>query len=141
MTLKLISYVHFNGNARAAAEFYQSVFGGELQMSTFADYASEEMPVGDADKDKIMHAFLKGDNGIRIMLSDTPSYMEYVEGSRISLALNSDDETEGRALWDKLTDGGTVTVELQKSMWDSVFGMFTDKFGVEWMIDIGELQD
>lgn len=141
MALKLISYINFNGNAREAAEFYQSVFGGELQMSTFADYESEEMLVDEADKNKIMHAFLKGDNGIQLMLSDTPAYMEFQEGSRITLALNTDNEAEGRALWDKLTDGGAISMELQESMWDSIFGMFTDKFGVHWMLDIGEMQE
>lgn len=141
MALKLIGYLHFNGNAREAAEFYQSVFGGELQLSTFAEYESEEMPVADADKNKIMNAFLKGDNDIKIMLSDVPSYMEYDDGHRISLALNTNDEAQGRALWDKLSEGGTVTMDLQESMWNSIFGMFTDKFGINWMLDIGEMQE
>lgn len=141
MSLKLISYLHFNGNAREAAAFYQSVFGGDLQLSTFAEYASEEMPVSDVDKDKVMNAYLKGDNGVQLMLSDIPSYMEYDDGHRMSLALNTNDEAQGRALWDKLSAGGTITVDLQKSMWNSIFGMFTDKFGVDWMLDIGEMED
>ena len=141
MAVKLISYIRFNGNAREAGEFYQSVFGGNLQMSTFSEYASDEMPINDEDMNKIMHAFLKGENDIKLMFSDTPSNMEYDSGSRLALALNTDDEAEGRALWDKLTEGGTVTLELQPSLWDSTFGMLTDKFGVEWMLDIGEMQE
>ena len=140
MAVKLISYINFNGNAREALEFYHSVFGGTMEVATFADFESEEMPVSDADKNKVMHAFLKGDD-IQLMISDTPSYMEYHEGMRISLALNTDDETKGRELWDKLTAGGSVSMPLVKSMWNSTFGMFTDKFGVNWMLDIGELQD
>lgn len=141
MATKLISYVNFDGNAREAAEFYHSVFGGKLELATFADFESDEMPVEDHDKDKIMHGFLRGDSGIELMLSDTPSTMEYQEGARISLAINCDDEAEGRALWEKITEGGVVTMPLEKSMWNSSFGMFVDKFGVNWMLDIGELQD
>src|SRR5690606_23138474 len=118
----------------------QSVFGGDLQMATFADYASDEMPISDGYKDKIMHAYLKGDSGIELMLSDTPDGMGYEEGARISLAVSSDDEPAARALWDKLAEGGTVTVPLDKSPWGSIFGMFKDKFGVSWMLDIGEMQ-
>lgn len=140
MAVKLISYINFNGNAREAAEFYQSIFGGTLEVSTFADFASDEMPVGDEDKDKIMHSYLKTDSGIELMLSDTPSSMQYQDGARITLALNSDDEALARGYWEKLTEGGTITMPLEKSMWNSIFGMFTDKFGVNWMVDIGELQ-
>ena len=140
MATKLINYIHFKDNAREALEFYHSVFGGTVEIMTYADFASDEMPVSDADKDKVMHGYLRGANGIEMMLSDTPDNMEYQEGARITLALNSDDEAEGRALWNKLTEGGTVTTPLEASMWNSVFGMFTDKFGVNWMVDIGELQ-
>lgn len=140
MATKLISYVNFDGNAREAAEFYHSVFGGKLELTTFADFESEEMPVDEQDKNKIMHGFLRGDSGIELMLSDTPSTMEYQEGSRISLAINSDHEADGRALWEKITEGGTITMPLVPSMWNSIFGMFTDKFGVSWMLDIGEMQ-
>ncbi len=141
MATEVISYINFKDNAREAAEFYHSVFGGKLEVMTFADFESEEMPVGDEDKDKVMHAFLRGESGVELMLSDTPSYMEYHDGARITIAINTDDETEGRELWDKLTEGGKVTMPLEKSMWNSTFGMFSDKFGVCWMLDIGEIQE
>ena len=140
MATKLISYVNFDGNAREAAEFYHSVFGGTLELATFADFESEDMPVEDHDKDKIMHGFLRGDSGIELMLSDTPSTMEYDAGTRISLAINCDSETEGRALWERITEGGNITMPLEKSMWNSTFGMFVDKFGISRMLDIGEPQ-
>ncbi len=140
MTVKLISYINFNGNAREAAEFYHSVFGGKLDIATFADFASDDMPVSDEDKDKVMHGYLRGESGIELMLSDTPSTMEYSEGMRITLAINCDDEAVAREYWDKLTAGGSVTMPLVKSMWNSTFGMFTDKFGIGWMFDIGEIQ-
>lgn len=141
MTVKLNSYIGFKDEARQAAEFYKSVFGGELFMDTFEKYNSPEMPVSDADKNKIMHAYLKGDNGVELMMADTPTGMEYQSGAKISLTLNGDDETKLREYWDKLADGGNVTMPLGKAPWGDTFGMLTDKFGVNWMIDIGPVQD
>lgn len=140
MPAKINSYVNFNGNAREAIEFYKSVFGGEVYMDTFEKFNSPEMPVADTDKDKLMHAFLKGDNGIELMASDTPSTMQFEEGSRITLTLNGDDEALLRGYWDKLSQGGTVTMPLEKAPWGDIFGMLTDKFGVKWMVDIGPMQ-
>ncbi len=140
MTAKLNSYIHFNGNAREAMEFYKSVFGGEVYSDTFEKYASDAMPVAEEDKDKIMHAFLKGDNGIEIMGSDTPSHMEFQAGARLSLTVNGDDETLLRGYWDRLSEGATVTVPLEKAPWGDTFGMLTDKFGIEWMVNIGRVQ-
>lgn len=140
MTVKLNSYIGFKDNARQAAEFYKSVFGGELFMDTFEKYNSPEMPVGDADKNKIMHAYLKGDNDIELMMADTPTGMEFHPGGQISLTLNGDDEAKLREYWGKLAEGGNVTMPLDKAPWGDTFGMLTDKFGVNWMIDIGPVQ-
>ena len=140
MTTKLNSYLHFNGNAKEAMDFYQSVFGGEVHADTFGKFASDAMPVAEEDKDKIMHAYLKGDNGIELMGSDTPSHMEFQDGARLSLTLNGDDEGLLRSYWDKLSEGGKVTVPLDKSPWGDTFGMLTDKYGIDWMIDIGPIQ-
>lgn len=137
MTAKLNSYIHFNGNTQEAMEFYQTVFGGKVYADTFEKFASDVMPVAEEDKDKIMHAFLKGDNGIELMGSDTPSHMEFQPGAQISLTVNGDDETLLRDYWDKLSEGGTVTVPLAKSPWGDTFGMVTDKFGINWMVNIG----
>lgn len=139
MTVKLNSYIGFKDNARQAAEFYKSVFGGELFMDTFEKYNSPEMPVSDDDKNKIMHAYLKG-NDIELMMADTPTGMEFHQGGQISLTLNGDDEAKLREYWDKLAEGGNVTMPLDKAPWGDTFGMLTDKFGVNWMIDIGPLQ-
>jgi len=139
MTAKLNSYINFNGNAKEAAEFYKTVFGGEVFMDTFGKY-SDSMPVDEADKDKVMHAFLKGENGIELMMSDAPTGMSHDSGSQITLALNGDDETTLRGYWDKLAEGGAVTVPMDKSPWGDMFGMVTDKFGINWMVDIGPVQ-
>lgn len=140
MTVKLNSYISFKDNAKEAMEFYHSVFGGEVFSDTFASFASDEMPVADEDKDKIMHAYVKGDKGVELMLADTPTGMEYQDGMRITLTLNGDDEATLRGYWDKLAESGTVTMPLEKAPWGDVFGMLTDKFGVNWMVDIGPVQ-
>lgn len=140
MTVKLNSYINFKDNAQEAIEFYQTIFGGKVYSDTFRSFASDEMPVAEEDLDKIMHAYLKSDNGIEIMVSDTPTGMPYSEGSRITLTLNGDDEELLRDYWGKLAEGGQVTVPLDKAPWGDVFGMLTDKYGVNWMVDIGEVQ-
>lgn len=139
MTVKLNSYISFNGNAKEAIEFYQSVFGGEVFMDTFDSFA-DKMPIQEADKGKIMHAYLKGDNGIELMASDTPSGMQFQSGAQISLTLNGDDEEKLRGYWEKLGEGGQVAVPLDKAPWGDTFGMLTDKFGINWMVDIGSVQ-
>lgn len=139
MTAKLTSYINFNGNTKEAIEFYKSIFGGEVQMDTFDSYA-EQMPMSDADKGKIMHAHLKGDNGIELMASDTPSSMPFQSGAQITLSLYGDDETTLRGYWDKLSEGGQITMPLEKAPWGDTFGMLTDKFGINWMVDIGPMQ-
>lgn len=140
MIVKLNSYISFKDNAKEAAQFYKSIFGGTVYSDTFESFASDEMPVAEEDKQKIMHAYLKGDNSIELMLADTPTGMEYQDGARITLTLNGDDEATLRGYWDKLAEGGTVTMPLDKAPWGDVFGMLTDKFGVNWMVDIGPVQ-
>jgi len=139
MAVKLNSYISFNGDGREAADFYSSVFGGELFLDTFEKFA-DSMPVDEADKDKVMHAYIKGEHGVELMLSDTPTGMEYHDGMRITLTLNGDDETILRGYWDKLVEGGTVTMPLEKAPWGDMFGTLTDRFGVTWMVDIGPVQ-
>lgn len=141
MTVNFTSYLHFAGNAREALEFYKSVFGGELYLSTFEKYESAQMPVAPEDREKIMHGYFKGDNGMQLMASDTPSSMPSpAMGGQISLALSGDDEVALRAYWEKLCDGATVTLPLETSPWGDTFGMLTDKYGVEWMVDIGPVE-
>lgn len=140
MTIKLNSYLSFNGNAKQAMEFYQSIFGGQIYADTFAKFASEAMPVAEEDRDKIMHAFLKGDNDIELMASDTPKGIPFQSGAQVSLALNGDDETVLRSYWDKLSQDGTITMPLDIAPWGDTFGMVTDKFGINWMIAIGPVQ-
>ena len=84
-----------------------------------------------------MHSMVESENGLTFMASDTPTGVEYTPGTTISISLSGDDEQELRGYWDKLSDGGTVTMPLEKAPWGDIFGMVTDKFGINWMVDVG----
>ena len=127
-------YLSFRDTARAAMDFYQSVFGGELTRSTFAEFQASEDP---SEQDKIMHSQLKTDGGLALMAADTPNSMEWSPGSNGSISLGGDNEAELRGYWDKLVEGGTITMPLEKAPWGDFFGMCTDKFGVDWLVNIG----
>lgn len=130
---KLNPYLSFRDNAREAMEFYKEVFGGTLSMTTFKEGGDTHHP--DA-ADQIMHAQLEADNGIVFMASDAPAPMDYKPGNTMSMSLSGDDEKELRGYWDKLSEGGTVTMPLEKAPWGDTFGMLIDKFGVSWMVNI-----
>lgn len=140
MAARLNPYISFKDNARAAMEFYQEVFGGDLQVNTFGQYGDPGSPGADL----IMHSQLEAPNGLTLMGSDTPPGMDYSPGSNISISLSGQASTEGdelRGYWAKLSEGGTVTVPFDKQMWGDEFGMCTDKFGVTWMVNVsGEQQ-
>ena len=133
MQSKLNPYISFRDNARQAMEFYKTVFGGNLSISTFGEYhASEDA----SESDKIMHSMLEAENGITFMAADTPNSMEYNPGDNISMSLSGDNEEELRGYWDKLSSGGNVVMPLEKAPWGDTFGMCVDKFGVQWMVNI-----
>ena len=136
MAPKLNPYLSFKDNARQAMEFYHSVFGGRLQIQTFGEAHASEDP---ADANRIMHSELVADNGILFFGSDIASKMEYRPGANnISLSLTggAEDEAELRGYFEKLSAGGTLTVPLETAPWGDTFGMFTDKFGVDWLVNI-----
>ena len=134
MTTRLNPYLGFRDTAREAMEFYHSVFGGELTLSTFGDFQASEDP---AEQDKIMHGMLETENGLVLMGADTPNSMDYTVGTNYSVSLSGADEAELRGYWDKLSDGGTVTLPLERAPWGDSFGMCSDRFGVSWMVNIG----
>lgn len=132
MASRLNPYISFKDNARDAIEFYKDVFGGTLNVNTFGEYGQPDSP----DADKIMHAQLETDSGYTIMASDTPEGMAYNPGDNITVSLSGDDSDELRGYWAKLSDGGTVSMPLEKQMWGDEFGSCTDKFGIGWMVNI-----
>lgn len=135
MTLQLNAYLSFRDDARQAMEFYRGIFGGELTVSTFADF---QAAADAADRDKVMHAQLTTEAGLVLMASDTPSGMSRTQGTNFSLALSGDDEPTLRRYFEALTGGGTVTMPLDKAPWGDVFGMCTDRYGVQWMVSIAQ---
>ena len=136
MPSRLNPYISFAGNAREAMEFYSRVFGGTLTMNTFGEVGAPDSP----DADKIMHAMLETSSGFTLMGADTPQGMEHHPGDDISVSLSGDDVDELRGYWEKLSDGGEVSVPLEKQMWGDEFGMCKDRFGVRWMVNIGRPQ-
>ena len=134
MLTKLNPYLNFRDQTGAAMEFYKTVFGGKLDMQTFKDLHASDDPAEDA---KIMHALLVADNGMTLMASDVPNHMTYKVGdNNFSISLSGDNETELRGYYDKLAEGGMVTMQLEKAAWGDIFGMCTDKFGINWLVNI-----
>lgn len=134
MTSRLNPYLNFNGNAREAMQFYTSVFGGELNITTFAELGTDG-----PDADRVMHAMLHTNNGYTIMGADVPSTMEYqpISGTSVSISGDEADSAALHGYWAKLAADGTTTMPMAKQPWGDEFGMCVDKFGVPWMIDIG----
>lgn len=131
---RLNPYISFRGTAREAMEFYRSVFGGELDLSTFAEF---QMPgIAEDEANLIMHGQLEAPGGLVLMAADTPRSMDLAEGSNIAISLSGDDDAELRGYWEKLAEGGSVTMPLEAAPWGDAFGQLTDRFGVSWMVNI-----
>lgn len=127
-------YLNFRGNAREAIEFYHSVFGGELNVSTFGDF---QMPgAGPEDQDKVMHSQLTTPSGFTLMASDVPPGMPFSEGGSITVSLSGDEADELRGYFEKLAEGGEVTLPLDVAPWGDSFGQLTDRFGTSWLVNI-----
>ena len=131
-------YIHFNGNAEEAFTFYKSVFGGEFAMiSRFKDMSIPESPISENEANKIMHIALPIGKSSVLMGSDTPEFMgkhnENENRSKISISTESKEEAD--QLFKGLSAGGKVEMPIADSPWGSYFGMFRDKYGIEWMVD------
>ena len=133
MPTRLNPYLGFRDNAKQAMEFYHSVFGGELTLSTFGELHGSEDP---AEQDKIMHGMLVSPTGLVLMGADTPNSMSYTPGDNISVSLSGEDEAELRGYWDALAEGANITAPINKAPWGDIFGMCTDKFGITWLVNI-----
>ena len=130
MASRLNPYISFAGDARQAMAFYEQVFGGTLTLNTFGEFGAEEQPDG------IMHGMLETSSGYTIMAADNPPGQPHQPGNNMTVSLSGDDVDELRGYWNKLSDGGTIAVPLEKQMWGDEFGMLTDKFGIPWMVNI-----
>ena len=135
MASRLNPYLNFNGTARQALEFYRSVFGGTLTLSTFAEFGAQNS----TDADRIMHGLLETDAGYTIMAADVTSDMEYQPPAGFAMSLSGDDDAL-RDYWEKLSAAGTTTMPLEKQAWGDEFGMCVDQFGVPWLVNISQPQ-
>jgi PhnB protein len=133
MASRLNPYLIFSGNAREAMEFYASVLGGELTLSTFGELGGPDA----ATPDNIMHGQLVSDRGYWLMGADSaPDAEGTPENSPVSISGDEGDAIRG--YFEALSDGGQIAVPLEKQMWGDEFGMLTDRFGVTWMVNIGQ---
>lgn len=130
-------HINFNGNAEEAFTFYKSVFGGEFaKVMRFKDLSSPEFPVTEEEANKIMHIALPIGKNI-LMGNDVPEIMGKVNENenRSKIAISAETREEAEKLFNGLSEGGNVEMPMEDSPWGSYFGMFRDKFGIEWMID------
>jgi len=130
-------HINFNGNAEEAFTFYKSVFGGEFAMiMRFKDMESPEFPVADHEANKIMHIALPIGQNV-LMANDVPESMGRTNENenRSKIAISAESREEADKLFNGLSAGGTVEMPMEDSPWGSYFGMFRDKYGIEWMID------
>jgi PhnB protein len=132
MASRLNPYLSFDGEAREAMEFYRSVLGGELRLTTFGEYGDPAAP----EAGRIMHGQLETETGFTLMGADNPPGTERQTGNDITLSLSGDDAELLRGWFTRLTEGGVVQVPLEKQMWGDEFGTGTDRFGVAWLVNI-----
>ena len=136
---KLNPYLNFKGTCEEAFDFYKSVFGSEfLIVSRFKDMPENpDYPVVESDKEKIMHISLPISNETVLFGCDTSQAFEKsaVSGNNISLSIDTDTIEEATRIFNGLSAGGIVTMPLNKTFWDAYFGMFTDKYGINWMVN------
>lgn len=130
-------HINFNGNAEEAFNFYKSVFGGEFaKIIRFKDLASDEFPVAEKEANKIMHIALPIGPNV-LMANDVPESLgptnENEHRSKISISTESKEEAD--KIFKGLSEGGQIEMPIADSPWGSYFGMFRDKYGIEWMVD------
>jgi PhnB protein len=136
-------HINFNGNAEEAFTFYKSVFGGEFTtVVRYKDMASPEFPIAGNEENKIMHIALPIGNNV-LMANDVPDFMGKVNEreNRSKISVSAGNKEEADRLFNGLSAGGEVEMPMADSPWGSYFGMFRDKYGIEWMVDYDARSD
>jgi PhnB protein len=130
-------HINFNGNAEEAFNFYKSVFGGEFaRIMRFKDLASAEFPVAENEESKIMHIALPIGKNV-LMANDVPEILGRTNENenRSKIVISAESKEEADKLFNGLSAGGQIEMPISDSPWGSYFGMFRDKYGIEWMVD------
>jgi PhnB protein len=135
MALELEPYLHFGGNCEEALNFYKGVFGGEITSINRFEGSPMESELPPDYKNKIMHANFKSPS-LKFMGSDGMPGGNLEKGSRVTLSLGGNDVNEGERIFNALAAEGTVSMPYQDMFWGAKFGMLTDKYGIDWMINI-----
>ncbi|HEU5366177.1 MAG TPA: VOC family protein [Hanamia sp.] len=131
-------HINFNGNAEEAFTFYKSVFGGEFaRVVRMKDLASAEFPVSEKDENKILHIALPIGKSNVLMGNDVPEFLGKVneKENRSKISINAESKEEADKLFNGLSADGEIEMPISDSPWGSYFGMFRDKYGIEWMVD------
>jgi PhnB protein len=131
-------HINFNGNAEEAFTFYKSVFGGEFtKVIRFKELASAEFTVAKEEENKIMHIALPIGKSSVLMANDVPEFMGRVneKENRSKIYISTESKTEADKIFNALSAGGEIEASIDDSPWGSYFGMFRDKYGIEWMVD------
>lgn len=131
-------HINFNGNAEEAFTFYQSVFGGTFaKIIRLKDISSAEFPVAEKDEHKIMHIALPIGKTNMLMGNDVPEFMGKVNENenRSKIAVSAESKEEADHIFNGLSAGGAVEMPIEDSPWGTYFGMFRDKYGIEWMVE------
>ncbi|WP_447642027.1 MULTISPECIES: VOC family protein [Chitinophagaceae] len=135
-------HINFNGKAEEAFNFYKSVFGGEFaRIVRFKDLGNTEHPIAEDEANKIMHIALPVGSNV-LMGNDVPAFMGKVNEheNRSKIAISAESREEADRLFNGLSAGGDIEMPMEDSPWGSYFGMFRDKFGIEWMVDFNTQQ-
>lgn len=130
-------HINFNGNAEEAFSFYKSVFGGEFsRVVRFKELASDEFPVAEHEANKIMHIALPIGTSV-LMANDVPEILGRTNENenRSKIVINAESKEEADKIFKGLSAGGQIEMPISDSPWGSYFGMFRDKYGIEWMVE------
>lgn len=133
-TVSAVIHLNFRGQAREALDFYQSVFGGQVNAMTYRDF---NQVTNEAEADQLIWGQVMADTGFRVMAYDVPSSTPWNPGENaFTIALVAKTQEEIRAYWDKLSAGATVVSGLQSAQWTPLFGMLNDRFGTSWSLSV-----
>jgi len=134
MSIRTVTHINFQGQARAALSFYHAVFGGQQTLVTYADMGKVDDP---RDADRVMWGQVTSDDGFAVMAFDVPAGQAWHAGEKaFYVSLRGDDIEVVRVLWERLADGATILHALAPSPWSPLYGMLRDRFGVTWIVDV-----
>lgn len=134
MSITTTTHLNFRGDARAALEFYQSVFGGHLAVVTYKDAGSVQE---ESEAEQVMWGQVIAENGFHVMAYDVPSRMAYEQGvNSFFVSLRGETVEEVTGYWEKLSAGANVVIPIGPAGWAPAYGMARDRFGVVWVVDV-----